>query len=79
MVKTKMRIDHARTQLILLSAQYTLKNKEIIELEKELRDKESAVHSEKMRTKLIVSEIAEELSLKSNWGYDPITGEIKDE
>lgn len=77
-IKMKMRLDNCRTQLNLMSAQYTLKNKEISELEKELKELDSRLNGEKMKTKLVVQEITDELKLKQRWGFNPDTGEINE-
>jgi hypothetical protein len=66
----------AKTQLELLSAQYTLKNKELSELRSTLSEKRKEHQAKEAETEKISKEIKERLKLPDNWGFHPDTGEI---
>ena len=75
--KARLSVNKAGVELTLLSAQYTLKSKEIVELKAKLKnlEKESKelteLHSE------IKDQIKNKHGLSSDWGFDPETGVIK--
>ena len=76
-VIAQLRNDLVQKELSLLSANYTLKSKQVTELKNELtKVKEKQKKQNEKRLKLI-KQITDDLDLPKKWGYDPMTGEIK--
>ncbi|MCK5882752.1 MAG: hypothetical protein KAG61_03620 [Bacteriovoracaceae bacterium] len=68
----------AKVQLTLLSANYTLKSKEVEQLNTELPVARKEQKRLADKHKKLAKELQEKYGLTgSNWGYDPMTGEIK--
>lgn len=74
-----LELKKADTELTLLSANYTLKTKEIEERKLYKNEMKKELLERKNRGKGLVQKIRKDFELNENWGYDPLTGEIKDE
>lgn len=75
--KHSVMVQKANTELTLLSAQYTLKSREIADLKQQGKNLEKELQEFKELQKEIRKEIQEKYGLKENWGFDPETGVIK--
>lgn len=73
----RLRVDKADKELSLLSANYTLKSKEKIELTEKALELERTVTTKKNQYKELIKEIAKTYGLPDKFGYDHITGEVK--
>ena len=73
----KLKSELAETQLNLLSANYTLKRKELEELKKSLKEQLDKKRDKNEVYKEFTKKIKEDLKLPERWGFDPETGEIK--
>ena len=75
--KQSVLVQKANTELTLLSAQYTLKSREIADLKTQGKNLEKELQEFKELQKEIRDEIQKKYDLKPNWGFDPETGVIK--
>lgn len=73
----RLRIEKAEGQLNLLSAQYTLKSKEIEELKRSQTKEQKEFSELKSEHKKLTDKIGEKYNLGKNWGFSPLTGEFK--
>lgn len=72
-------VDRARKEQNLISANYTLKTKEIEELELKLRELERVHKTRLEEHRKYVSKLKVKLNINSDsWGYDHESGEIKE-
>lgn len=70
-------LDHCKTELTLLSANYTLKSKEKESLTLELNRLNTELEYVKNKQKKKNLEIAKKYELsESKWGYDPLSGRL---
>lgn len=69
----------AGTEMSLLDAQKQLKSNLVDQLEKDFKSAKEKHNALVQKTKNLSKELAEELNLSQNWGYDPLTGELTDE
>jgi hypothetical protein len=74
----RIELEKAKKELTLLSANYTLKTKEINEIQHKLLELEARNQAKIDGHKLFVNELRERLELDEKWGYNPETGEIKE-
>lgn len=74
----RIELEKAKKELTLLSANYTLKTKEINEIQHKLLELESMNKAKLEGHKVFVDELRERLELDEKWGYDPETGVIKE-
>jgi hypothetical protein len=75
----KILLDKLKTDLELLQAKFKLKN---VDVEKQVQKVEAVkkeLERNKEKGKELTNKIKEEYDLNERWGFDPLTGEIKDE
>lgn len=74
----QMKVALAKTQQTLISANYTLKNREVEDLNRDaITIKKELIESERAHQNLVAT-LREKYDLpKGKWGYDPLTGLIK--
>ena len=75
--KQSVMVQKANTELTLLSAQYTLKSREIADLKLQGKNLEKELQEFKELHREIRKEIQDKYGLNENWGFDPETGVIK--
>jgi hypothetical protein len=73
----RLKVEKADKELSLLSANYTLKSKEKVELLERVTELDRELTESKNSYKNLMSEIATTYSLPEKFGYDHITGEVK--
>jgi predicted nucleic acid-binding Zn-ribbon protein len=79
-ILAELRIAKAKAELNLMSAQYTLKNKEITALVEDLDKTRKELLELRTNHEGFLSVVREKMEIKTEkWGFDPLTGEIKDE
>jgi chromatin remodeling complex protein RSC6 len=75
----KIILDKLRSEIELIDAKFKLKKNELKEQSLKISDHEKDLIKAKEVGKKLTNRIKEEYGLKDKWGYDPITGEIKDD
>jgi aspartate/methionine/tyrosine aminotransferase len=63
-------------QMNLFSAQFTLKKKELDEMQREINNKNEQIKEHQKAHEELREQIAKKYNLKKDWGYKPSTGEI---
>tara|TARA_R110000787_G_scaffold5686_9_gene20565 strand:- start:6520 stop:6846 length:327 start_codon:yes stop_codon:yes gene_type:complete len=76
---SKLRRELSERELKLFSANYTLKSKEVEELKVLENQMRASKKSEEEKRKEYIEKIKKDHGLSQKWGYDPLTGEIKDD
>ena len=76
---SELQLKKTEIESKLLSANYTLKMKEIEERRLAKSEKKKELLERKNKGKKFIQKIRKDFDLNENWGFDPITGEIKDE
>lgn len=71
--------DKLKKELTLLSANYTLKNKEIEEINVKILDAKNKLEKKKEEHGEFINKIRDKYCLNEKWGFDPITGEVINE
>jgi hypothetical protein len=72
-----LKVDLVRKELTLLSANYTLKSKEVTEVENNFRNEQEKKKQKANKHLEYINKIKDDLDLPNKWGYDPMTGEVK--
>lgn len=72
-----LKLQKLNIELKLLSANYTLKNKEAEEQKATLESKQKELLAIRESNKTRLKSFATEKGLEEKWGYNPLTGEIK--
>ena len=76
---SKLKRELSERELKLFSANYTLKSKEVEELRIVENESKISRKSEEAKRKEYIEKIKKDHGLSQKWGYDPLTGEIKDD
>lgn len=74
-----LKLKKAQVELKLISANFTLKSREVDDLVLEKNKKNSELKEQKNKGAEITKKIGMEFDLDGAWGYDPLTGEISNE
>lgn len=76
---SKLKRELAEREQKLISANYTLKTRELEELRVSENEFIAKRSDELKKRKEYIEKIKSDHGLSQKWGYDPLTGEIKDE
>lgn len=74
--KLKLKKELINNQLNLFSAQFTLKKKELDDLQRDINNNNEQIKEQQKAHEELKEQIAKKYNLKKNWGYKPSTGEI---